>query len=267
MLDLAFQSIGLAFEEKAGGEVKGIKDFSVTGIAIGKGDQLNMAEVVHVLQAGVPPQERLVPLRPGPKQHSVTDLLCSERGSEPPVRQVDYRHIPLLAVQFDGAVPQRTDIQEDTDRSARSALPEDMRIHPDFVGTLFRGELEEDARKELQTLVGGGEHPGGVVREVTVAIEVKVEPLLALIPGEGHERVSVVSQPHNAAKHTWPGIHRFFAEACAALDTYLPGERREIHLAVLQVSDGGRRRRLGAHYRLPSAGKGRQHQEEGDLRA
>jgi len=33
---------------------------------------------------------------------------------------------------------------------------------------------------------------------------------------------------------------------------------------VLQVSDGGRRQRLGAFRSLPSAGKGREQQEKGE---
>ena len=141
-LDLTIQPISVAFEEEAGGEAKGVEDFGVAGIAIGEGNQFNMAEVVHVRQRGVPPEERFVPLLPGAKQHPVTDLFGPKRGSEPPVGPVDYRHVPLLAVQFDGPVPQRADIEEDPDRSALPALPEDMRVHPNLVGTLFRGEAQ-----------------------------------------------------------------------------------------------------------------------------
>src|SRR5208282_697345 len=131
-----------------------------------------------------------------------------------------------------------------------------MRVHLDLVGALWGNELEGNAAKELQAPVCGGEDAGGIIREVPIAIEVNVKSLLALIPGEGHEGVRVTPQPQHTPKHTRPGIHWLFAEACGALDAYLPGERREIHFAVLQVCDGRRRRRLGAHNGLPSAGEG-----------
>ena len=117
-LDPTIHPIGLAFEEEVGGEIKGVEDFGVASIAIREGDQFNMAEVVHVGQGGVPPQERSVPLRPGPKHHAVADLFGPKRGADPAIRPVNDRHIPFLAVQFDSAVPERADVQEDADLSA-----------------------------------------------------------------------------------------------------------------------------------------------------
>ena len=87
-LDPAVQLISPAFEEDVGGEVKGVEDFGVAGIAIGEGDQFNMTEFMYVRQSGVPPQERFIPLGPGPKHHPVADLSGPKRGSETPVGPV-----------------------------------------------------------------------------------------------------------------------------------------------------------------------------------
>ena len=92
-LNPVIQTICLTSEEEVGGEAKGVEDFGVAGIAIGEGDQFDMAKVMYARQCGVPPQECSFSLLPGPEQHPVTDFLGPERGPEPAVRPVNDRHV------------------------------------------------------------------------------------------------------------------------------------------------------------------------------